>query len=172
MNRYLARAFGLISIAAMGLLVLSGCTTPEGEGFAIYLTKEDVPPEKMEMLSNVDLADQPVISMQDIIQYNAQTHEIKLTDAAFERISQLEVPVRGKSFLVCVDKAPIYWGAFWAGYSSQSFDGITIMLKPPFPGKNFITISRGYPSADFAQGEDPRANAVIMDSLEKAGKLK
>ena len=97
MNRYLARAFGLISIAAMGLLVLSGCTTPEGEGFAIYLTKEDVPPEKMEMLSHVDLADQPVISMQDIIQYNAQTHEIKLTDTAFERISQLEVPVRGKS---------------------------------------------------------------------------
>ena len=104
----------------------------KGEGFAIYLTRDDIPPEKMEMLSHVEIADQPIISIQDIITYNAQTHEIKLTDAAFERISRLEVPVRGKSFLVCVDKAPVYWGAFWTPISSISFDGVTIW-KPLGP---------------------------------------
>ncbi|MFC1909389.1 hypothetical protein ACFLXD_06040, partial [Chloroflexota bacterium] len=34
--------------------------------------------------------------------------------------------IGGKSFLVCVDKAPIYWGAFWTPISSMSFDGVTI----------------------------------------------
>src|SRR4030042_3387306 len=95
------------------LLVSSGCTATKGEGFAIYLTRDDVPPAQMEALSHVEIAEQPIISTRDIITYNAQTHEIKLTSSAFERISQLDVPVRGKSFMVCVDKKLIYWGAFW-----------------------------------------------------------
>lgn len=92
-------------------------TLMKGGDFAIYLTRDDIPPDKMEMLSHVDIADQPIISIQDIITYNAQTHEMKLTDEAFARISNLEVPVRGKSFVVHVDGATIYWGAFWTPIS-------------------------------------------------------
>ena len=116
----------LTIVLVSALLIFSGCTGATGEGFAIYLTQEDIPPVQMEALSHVDIAEQPVIPMKDIITYNAQTHEIKLTESAFERISQLHVPVEGKSFLVCVDKAPLYWGAFWAPFSSLSFDGVTI----------------------------------------------
>jgi hypothetical protein len=142
-----------------------------GEGFAIYLTSEDISPDKMEMLSHVDIADQPIVSIQDIITYNAQTHQIELTDEAFERISQLEVPVRGKSFLVCVNKAPIYWGAFWTPISSISFDGVTIWkLLGPQEAK-VITLELGYPSSSFYGGEDPRNNTEVMESLEQAGKL-
>jgi hypothetical protein len=142
-----------------------------GEGFAIYLTREDISPDKMEMLSHADIADQPIVSIQDIITYNAQTHEIELTDEAFERVSQLEVPVRGKSFLVCVDKAPIYWGAFWTPISSISFDGVTIW-KPLGPQEaKVITLELGYPSSSFYGGEDPRNNTEVMESLEQAGKL-
>ena len=141
------------------------------EGFAIYLTRDDIPPEKMEMLSHVDIADQPIISIQDIITYNAQTHEIKLTDQAFERISQLEVPVRGKSFLVCVDRAPIYWGAFWTPISSMAFAGVTIW-KPLGPQEiKVITLQLGYPSSSYYGGEDPRNNTAILQSLEQSGKL-
>jgi len=143
----------------------------KGEGFAIYLTRDDIPPEKMEMLSHVDMADQPLISIQDIITYNAQTHEIKLTDQAFERIINLEVPVRGKSFLVCVDRAPIYWGAFWTSLSSVSFDGVAI-CQPPGPQElKVITLEPGYPSSSFYHGEDPRNNPAILQSLEQSGKL-
>lgn len=142
-----------------------------GEGFAIYLTKEDIPPARMEALSHVDMADKPIISIEDVITYNAQTHEIKLTAGAFERISQLEVPVRGKSFLVCVDKVPIYWGAFWTPISSISFDGVTIW-KPLGPkDDNIITLGLGYPSSSFYGGKDPRNNAKVAESLEQAGKL-
>ena len=127
------------------LLISSGCTAVEGEGFAIYLTKEDIPPAQMEALSHVNIADQPIISIKDIITYNAQTHEIRLTDTAFERISQLDVPVRGKSFMVCVDKAPIYWGAFWTPISSISFDGVTIWKPLSSQEPTVITIEQGYP---------------------------
>lgn len=141
------------------------------EGFAIYLTRDDIPPEKMEMLSYVEIADQPIISIQDIISYNAQTHEIKLTDQAFERIAKLEVPIRGKSFLVCVDKAPIYWGAFWTPLSSMSFGGVTIWQPLGIQELKFITLERGYPSSSFYTGEDPQNNTTILQSLEQSGKL-
>ena len=74
----------LALVIVSAVILLSGCTTPKGEGFAIYLTKEDIPPAKMEALSHVDIADQPIISMGDIITYKAQTHELKLTDIVID----------------------------------------------------------------------------------------
>ena len=160
----------------LAILTITGvaCNEPPTEsqkGFAIYLTREDIPPEKMEMLSHVNIADYPIIYMQDIITYNAQTHEIKLTDTAFERISQLDVPVSGKSFIVCVDKAPIYWGAFWTPISSMSFDGVTIWKPLGSLESNVITIELGYPSSSCYSGEDPRNNTEVLQSLEQSGKL-
>jgi len=153
------------------MFVVSGCNSAKAEGFAIYLTRDDIPPSNMEALSHVEIAEQPIISIQDILAYNAQTHEMKLTDDAFERISQLEVPVRGKSFLVCVDKAPMYWGAFWTPISSMSFDGVTIWKPLSSEEPKIITLQLGYPSSSFYGGEDPRNNAEVMKSLEQAGKL-
>jgi hypothetical protein len=162
----------------LGILVSSICATSEGmvtpsndEGFAIYLTKQDIPPAQMEALSHVNLTDQPIISIKDVITYNAQTHEIKLTDEAFERISHLDVSTGGKSFIVCVDKAPIYWGAFWVLWSSMSFDGVTIWMPPIFEEPNVIRLELGYPSSELYTGEDPRSNPIVIESLEQAGKL-
>ncbi len=155
----------------LGILMSSICATAKGEGFAIYLTKQDIPPAQMEALGHVNLTDQPIVSIQDIITYNAQTHEIKLTDEAFERIASLEVPVRGKSFMVCVDGAPIYWGAFWTPISSISFDGVTIWKPYSSQGPTVITLQLGYPSSSFYGGEDPRNSPEILKSLEQAGKL-
>jgi hypothetical protein len=85
---------------------------------------------------------------------------------------QLEVPTSGKSFVVCVDKGAIYWGAFWTPISSQSFNGVTIWVPLFSQQENTIKIELGYPSESYYQGEDPRSNPIIMESLEKAGKLK
>ena len=162
----------IIALIAVGvIIILSGCKTSNGEGFAIYLTKEDIPPAQMEAMSYVEIADQPVISLADIITYDAQTHELLITDTAFKRISELEVPVRGKSFLVCVDRSPVYWGAFWTYISSISFDGVAIWtpLLPQEP--KAIKLKLGYPASSFYGGEDPRNNAEVMKSLEQAGKL-
>ena len=123
-----------------------------GEGFTIYLTKEDVPPAQMPVLSHVDLADTPIIGTNDIISYNAQTHELKLMTEAFERISQLDVPVSGRSFTVCVDKKPVYFGAFWTPISSISFDGVTIWKPLGVHEPYIVTLELGYPSSSFYGG--------------------
>ena len=153
------------------LLILSGCSAPKQAGFAIYLTKEDIPPDQMPALSHVDIADRPIIDMSDIITYNSQTYELKLTAAAFQRIAQLEVPVHGSSFMVYVDKQPVYAGAFWTPISSIAYNGVTIW-KPLNSVKPYIvTLELGYPSTSFYGGEDPRNSPQIIDSFKKAGKL-
>jgi hypothetical protein len=161
-------------VLVLSILVSNICATSEGmvtppndEGFAIYLTKQDIPPAQMEALSHVNLTDQPIISTKDVITYNAQTYEIKLTDQAFQRISELEVPVQGRSFMVCVDKKPIYWGAFWVPWSCTLFDGVTIWIPPILEEPYVIRLEL----AELYTGEDPRSNPAVIESLEQAGKL-
>jgi len=152
-------------------IIAGACSKQEPEGFAVYLTEGDVPPSQMEMLSRVNIAGQPVVSARDIISYNVITHEVLLTADAFDRISRLDVPVRGRSFVVCVDRQPVYWGAFWTPISSMSFDGVTIMKPLSSGDSKVIQISPGYPTASFYKGEDPRNNLDVMRSLQQAGKL-
>jgi hypothetical protein len=165
-------------LAALALIILvslpivsAGCSSPKGEGMAVYLTKADIPPAQMPALSHVDIAEQPIIGLKDIITYNSQTHEIKLTSSSYEALSKLDVPVRGRSFVVCVDKQPLYWGAFWTPVSSVSFDGVTIWKPYSLREPYIVSLELGYPSASFYGGEDPRNNPDVIKSLEQAGKL-
>lgn len=172
MRLYGRSAAGLAILALSIPLMSTGCSAPDApEGFAIYLTKDNVPPSQMEMLSHVELADEPFIAMDDIVSYDASTHEMTLTEDAIQRIEALQVPTSGKSFVVCVDRGPLYWGAFWVQYSSQSFDGVTIWLPLGVQDSTIVTIELGYPSFSFYQGEDPRNNPLVLASLEQAGKL-
>jgi hypothetical protein len=162
----------ILALVGLGLLpVCSGCSSAPNEGFAIYLTRNSIPPSQMESMSHVDLADAPIIAGDDIVSYNAQTHEITLSPEAFARVAELKIPTTGRSFLVCVDQAPVYWGAFWALYSSQSFDGVTIGQPLNPQGPPVIKIGLGYPGASFYRQEDPRSDPVILESLAQAGKL-
>ena len=164
----------LTAVLVLGIIIVhlaGGCNSGKDEGFAIYLTRDDIPPSQMEALSHVEISDAPIITGEDIISYNAQTHEITLTSQAFERIVGLQVPVSGKSFLVCVNKNPIYWGSFWTPISSLSFNGVPIWLPLGAQGTAIITIELGYPSSSFYDGQDPRNNPDVMASLEKDGKL-
>jgi hypothetical protein len=162
----------LIELIFIGtIFILSSCAISNDGGFAIYLTEGDIPPDRMPALSHIDIAEPPIISMPDITTYNAQTHELKLTASAFERMAQLEVPVSGRSFVVCVDREPIYWGAFWTPISSISFDGVTIWKPLGMEGPHVVRLELGYPSSFFYGGEDPRNNPEVLRSLEQAGKL-
>ena len=107
----------LVVLLTVVSLFISACgnPAPKGEGFAMYLTREDITPDQMQNISNLsqlELADQPIIGIDDIVTYNEQTYELKLGSSAFKSISQLEVPVRGKSFVVCIDKTSCLLGSF------------------------------------------------------------
>jgi hypothetical protein len=161
-----------IVLIIVGAAVLSGgCASSNGEGFAIYLTRDDILPAKMEALSHVDLADACLVGMDDIVSYNQQTHVLKLTQEAYERLSKMDVRTSGKSFMVCVDKSPVYWGAFWTQFSSQSFDGVTIWQPLNNSETRMVTIRLGYPSSSFYNGEDPRSKPEIIQAFQQAGKL-
>ena len=166
------KVFASALIASLLLVSLAAGGCPSPKGFAIYLTKQDTPVSAMPALSQVELADKPIISIDDIISYTKETHEIELTADAYERVLKLEVPTSGRAFVVCVGSKPIYWGAFWAPFSSQSFDGVIILIPPFSPDGHLIQLQLGYPSPGFYSGEDPRSNPEILQSLEQAGKLK
>ena len=164
----------LIALLLLLALVLPGCS-PRGEGFAIYLTRDDVPPADMATadLNTVALESAPFIATKDIISYDAYIHEIELTPQAFESVDNMTVPMRGLSFVVCVDKKPVYWGAFWTLLSSQAFNGVTIWTNPVMTDKdNTSALELGYPAPSYDQGADPRGNIVVLNALRAAGKLK
>lgn len=160
----------MLMVFITGILT-GGCRSTGGEGFAIYLTEEDIAPEDISSLLGVKITDKPFIGADDIISYNMQTHEIKLTTEAFARLKALQVPVQGTSFMVCVGRQPVYQGAFWTPISSISYSGVTIWKPYENDTKPVIELSLGYPGSSFYSGEDPRNNARLMFALEKDGKL-
>lgn len=161
----------LILLCFAAVSGLSGCASRNDEGFAIYLTKDDIPPRSMEDLSHVEKSSEPVLTEQDIVSYDAGDHTILVEPAAMVKLKGLELSTMGKTFLVCADGIPIYWGAFWTPLSSMSFEGVVILI-PGFAGENSLEISLGYPGESFYTGSDPRNDKRVLDALEKAGKLK
>lgn len=141
-------------------------------GFAIYLLAGDVPSDRLASLSHLELEDTPFLADGDFASYTAETHEIHLTTSGVAAVRGLAVPVNGRSFAVCVDGRPIYAGAFWAAYSSLSFDGVVIETTLVSDDDPSIRIALGYPGPDFFRGPDPRADALVLLALEQGGKLK
>ena len=140
------------------------------EGFAIYLPQDDVSPQNMPDLNSVKLPLQPFIGLNDIISYNPENYQLTLTLDAFNRIDVLQVPVYGKPFVVCVDRIPVYWGAFWTPISSIPFDGFAIE-QPLNNQTNTVTIQTGYPTSSFFTGIDWVDDGTIQESFRQAGKL-
>jgi hypothetical protein len=161
----------LVLIQLATTVVLSSCASASGEGFAIYLTEGDIPPANIISLSDVHITGEAIIGMGDVVSYNQQTHELKVSESAFKRIYELQVPVRGTSFTVCLDRKPVYWGAFWTPVSSISYDGVTIWKPYNINRPYILTLELGYPTASFYNGKDPRNDPGLMKVLEKHGKL-
>ena len=158
---------------AMAVLVFaaSGCRRTPGGEFAIYLLPAETTVEQARSMdpAQAPLPDQPFLSEGDIVSYTWATHEIELAASALQRVQQLQVSVRGRVFVACVGRKPVYWGAFWTPISSVSFDGVVI--RQPLGEGRVIRIERGYPGSDFSRGEDPRSNPEILQALQRAGKL-
>jgi len=140
------------------------------EGFAIYLPEGDVSPQNMPDLNSVKLPTQSFIGLNDIVSFNPENCQLTLTPDALNRIIALQVGVYGKPFVVCVDRIPVYWGAFWTPISSVPFDGFAIE-KPLNNHTNTVTIQAGYPTSSFFTGSAWVDDASIQESFRQVGKL-
>jgi hypothetical protein len=59
------------------LAISSGCSAPNDEGFAIYLTEGDISPWEMpSSLRRIDITDEPLVGMEDIVTYDSELHQI------------------------------------------------------------------------------------------------
>jgi len=166
------------------LLLLAGCGHPAAEPpqtFALYMPVEPMSGQQIATadIHQIVLQDTPVLSDADIVSYRRDTHEIELTDAAYQRLMHMGmpagdgggVPVFGKGFVVCVGNERIYAGAFWTLLSSLSYDGYVLML-PLDPARHVVSIERGYPASQPAWTSDQRNDPRIFRALDQTGKLR
>jgi len=174
MNGVMVKKTGLFVVLLA--LILVGCTPSKADSFSIYLLANEIPSSELSRvdLNDLELQEEPILSIDDIVAYSKDTHDIEATAEAYERIQRLyslSVKVRGIPFVVCVGRDPVYAGAFWTPLSSLSFDGVVIM-QPFDADKHIIRIELGYPTCEAFTGKDPRSDPRILQSLEAAGKLK
>lgn len=164
----------MILIFMVPALWLAACN-PSQDNFSVYIVAEDIPHDVVVKgdIENLQLETQPLLTAEDILWYDTAAHEMELTEEAFERIAELNIPVAGgPNFVVCVGSERIYGGAFWTPLSSLSFDGVVI--QPPLGTDNHtVRFQLSYPeSPDLFKGQDLRADARIIQALRQAGKLR
>jgi hypothetical protein len=166
----------LILFATVGLLISSCQDVGEGDyadgEWALYrladptLTSDQL---RNEPLSNLRLADVPFISARDILSYNWKTHSfecISKTDSLLDSLALHGGSTRGVPFVVTVNKAPIYVGSFWWGYSSMMPWSPYVELA--FPRGH---VSRSIQLPPLAGQPDPRSDMRIYWALRYAGVL-
>jgi hypothetical protein len=165
----------IATICALGVSV--GCSQPNHEGFAIYLTQDNISVDKMPALNLIKIANTPLIELSDIVSYNSSTYQLTLTADASNRISNLVVTTSGLPFVVCVDRKPVYWGDFWSEPSSAFVPTSCVIVSYPL-SHSVQTNPASAPQIDphileldYNGNNDPRNNPEILQSLEQAGKL-
>jgi len=144
-----------------------------GEAFELYLvadTQITGPDLSFYELDELELAEDPILSTSDIVNYQWDFHMIDLTPEAFQKILAIlsvGIPNSGIPFVVVSHGERIYAGAFWTPSSSLPFDGVLIM-HPFDPAGSPLVISLGYPSEEYFTGEDPRSDPRLRQALEDA----
>jgi hypothetical protein len=103
---------------------------------------------------------------------------LPLTENASSRISALKVTTSGKSFVVCVNRKPVYRGTFWAMYSSAIPPENFVIVFHPLShtvrtsGVEMVSMSPDIMELGYYSGNnDPRNKPEILESLKQAGKL-
>lgn len=161
----------------MATAVLSSCglfkDQSDGQdnqgAFEIYLLSADFVGEENDEDQVCANKEELILSNSDIQSYDLESHEIRLNQAAFERLSPMQLA--GKPFVVCANQDPIYTGEFMALFMSRSSEGVVILWPPMEEDAPIMQIQLGYPGPDFYTGEDPRSDKRILKALEQAGLL-
>jgi len=114
---------------------------------------------------------EPVITDEDIVWYEAYFSRIKLTERGIEKIKALRVGVYGEPFTIMIGETEIFRGAFWTPISSVGYSGI--IIEQPMGQTDVIQLQRGYPpgTGDIDPRSDPRITAYFQ-SIGKLIKLK
>jgi hypothetical protein len=163
-SRLIACLFTLCSIACD-----SGLDSSHASSFAIYLLKDpNIVASQVwnSPLSDLVLAETPLLTQRDITIYRWQTHEFAVTKSVENQLAALRSklgPVGGIPFVVTTGNDRIYLGAIWYSYSS---------LAPHVPYIDVIMEPHKICAPWAAPGQlDLRSDSRIRSALRAAGVL-
>jgi hypothetical protein len=174
----------LLALAAILVSAIVSAAAAEGvkqPRFGIYMPKLDVYTPTMDVTERViayqrtskpdeiPLAEFPIISDEDLLSYDWETHTLELHKSRWFMIRQPSS--HGIPFVVVVDGTPIYVGSFWSEYSSIPSSVPTIMWDGRQTSKT-MTIGPGSRATTSADRDDPRSNEKLKQVLKELGKLK
>ncbi len=123
-------------------------------------------------LKDIEFEPTPIFSSDDILNFDNETHKFYLKADAAQRLSKLEIPIYGRTFVVTNNEKPILLGAFWNPFSSVSFRGIVIIISKS-DGRAALELKEGYPSKDFftsASSEQSENFELLLKILKKNAK--
>jgi hypothetical protein len=145
---------------------LKTCFLTPKPRFGLYLVTKDA-----KDLDKIELASSPLITEDDIIDYNWTNHTMYITDTAVERISN-KADLWGKQIVIVVEGKPVYRGEFDNPNVSISYSKPVIVfgisklnaiIKTDRRKSNFDWRSPLEP--------DPRENESVKQVFRELGKL-
>jgi hypothetical protein len=166
-------------ITVLIIFLFTGCekyksVRQPGNGLEFYLIRDFQKAGTSAKIINstVTLSNSVIIYYDEIISYDSDTYTFTVNKSCANKLNDFENNhIHGTPFAVTVNKAIIYTGYFWCGFSSSILDWVTIDPLD-YSGKNRLRVSLGYPG--LIQGDyipDDRNDYRILDILRKDGKL-
>lgn len=145
---------------------LKTCFSTSNPRFGLYLVTKD-----NKDLDKIELAKSPLITEDDILDYNWTNHTMYITETAAKRIPNVDS--LGKPFIIVVDGNRAYGGTFWTPLSSMAPPCVTI---DTFASKLKNTIKIDYRNCKSELDPlnielDPRNNESIKKVFRELGKL-
>ncbi|MFB3895052.1 MAG: hypothetical protein ACE14V_02000 [bacterium] len=144
------------------------CFHSQWPRFGLYLVIKD-----NQDLDKIELAHFPLITEEDIVDYNWTSHTIYLTDTAAKRIPD-EANLWSKPVVIVVKGKPVYRGAFDNPNVSISYAKPAIVFGISKLNTTIKT-DRRYPNFPFKvepwEALDPRNNESIKQVFRELGKL-
>jgi hypothetical protein len=139
--------------------------------FGLYLVTKNAIIEKSPLpteLDKMELDKSPLLTEDDIIDYNWTNHTMYITETAAKRIPKVDS--FGKPFIIVADGKRIYYGAFWTSLSSAGtqYPIIDTFIAEP---KTTLKIERRYLDRPSKGKPDPRDNEAIKQVFRELGKL-
>jgi hypothetical protein len=151
-----------------------------GGGIEFYLTNNTISTNASYssyvaiQVDTLSIENEPFITYDDILLYDSANYTYTLRFSKYSE-SFSELYKEPNSFVISLDGEPIMYGYFWSLIRSQSCPCV-YLLEPlenlNSDNSNEIKLYFGYPSAEFAMGNDPRNDPRLIERLKRDGKLK
>jgi hypothetical protein len=121
---------------------------------------------------DIEMEVEPLVSYNELLQYDQKEYAFKLSESARQRINNLESFGHGKPFAVTVNDSVVYTGYFWASFSSALCDWV-IIDPLTISSDEWMRVSLGYPwqMPDF-NIPDKRNDQSILQVFKADKKLK